>query len=198
MSPTVILASKSASRQALLRGAGVAFEPRGSGVDEDITKARITGSGGGPKEVAEALAAEKALAVSRTTPGLVIGADQTLDFQGALVDKAESMAEARSRLRALRGQTHYLHAALAIAQDGVVIWTLNETASLTMRGFSDDWLDGYLERAGEQLLGSVGCYQLEGEGVQLFSAIEGDYFAILGLPLVPLLSFLRDKGALAE
>lgn len=196
--PGVILASKSASRQNLLRGAGVAFETRGSGVDEDVTKARILKQGGGPKEVAEALAAEKALAVSRTAPGLVIGADQTLDFEGALIDKAASLAEARERLWAMRGRTHYLHAALAVARDGVVIWTLTETASLTMRPISDAWLDGYLDRAGEQLLNSVGCYQLESEGVQLFSAIEGDYFAILGLPLTPLLDLLRREGALAS
>lgn len=189
---TLILASKSASRSALLRGAGVAFETAGSGVDEDETKRRMLGEG--PRAVARALAAEKAVAVSRRGPGLVIGADQTLDLGGTLFDKAEGLVEAKDRLMILRGRTHLLHSAVALAEDGKVVWEETVSASLTMRFFSEAFLDGYLQRGGENLLGSVGCYMLEGEGAQLFDSIDGDYFTILGLPLFGLLAELRRRG----
>lgn len=188
------LATKSAARIALLRGAGLAFEAIGSGVNEDAVKRDLLKGGGTPAAVAEALAAEKALAVSRTRPGLVIGADQTLDLEGRLYDKAETLAEARARLMELRGRTHRLWSAAAVAENGEVVWRTLEGAALTARPYSDTWMDGYLARGGDALLGSVGCYMLEGEGVQLFERIEGDYFTILGLPLLPLLAFLRDRG----
>jgi len=147
--------------------------------------------------VAEALAELKAIKVSRHRPGaLVIGADQTLDLAGALFDKAETMAEARERLQHLRGKTHKLHSAVVVALDGVAIWREVPAARLTMRSFTDAFLDAYLARADESLLGSVGCYRLEDEGVQLFSRIDGDYFTILGLPLMGLLDLLRRYGAL--
>jgi nucleoside triphosphate pyrophosphatase len=194
----VVLASKSVSRQAILKAAGVPFEAVGSGVDEDAAKAALLARGQGPRQVAIHLAEAKALAVSKTRPGaLVIGADQTLDLDGELFDKAESLGEAHARLRRLRGRSHYLHSAVTVARDGVSAWTTLESPRLTMRAFSDDWLDGYLSRGGEALLGSVGCYLLEDEGVQLFERIEGDYFAILGLPLLPLLACLRAAGALS-
>lgn len=186
------LASKSASRGALLRGAGIAFETAGSGVNEDATKLRLAEEG--PRAVAQALAAEKALAVAETVEGLVIGADQTLDLGGFLFDKAETLAEARDRLLVLRGQTHQLHSAVALAQGTALVWEETVSASLTMREFSDDYLDAYLARGGEGLLGSVGCYQLEGEGAQLFERVDGDYFTILGLPLFGLLRELRLRG----
>ena len=193
--PRLTLASKSASRAALLRGAGVAFEMVGSGVDEEATKQEMLHAG--PKAVAAALAVQKALAVARTTPGLVIGADQTLDLGGVLFDKAESLTEARDRLMLLRGTTHQLHSAVALAQDGAVVWEETVSASLTMRDFSDAYLDGYLESGGQALLGSVGCYMLETQGVQLFEQIDGDYFTILGLPLFGLFGELRRRGVLA-
>jgi septum formation protein len=193
----VVLASKSASRAAILAGAGVPFEAVGSGVDETAAKARLLAEGAGPLKVAEALAEAKALAVSAMRPdALVIGADQTLDLGGALRDKAETLAEARERLTELRGRDHALRSAVVVAKGGAVVWRLTESPHLSVRDFSDGFLDGYLARNGEGLLGSVGCYQLEGEGAQLFDRIEGDYFAILGLPLVPLLEFLRRDGAL--
>jgi septum formation protein len=127
---------------------------------------------------------------------LVIGADQTLELDGELVDKAVDLAEARTRLSSLRGRTHRLHAAVAAAEDGEVVWRRIESPALTARDFSDAFLDRYLARAGEAVLASVGCYFLEGEGAQLFDRIEGDYFAVLGLPLLPVLAMLRDRGAL--
>jgi septum formation protein len=195
----IVLASKSASRQAILRGAGVPFETMGSGVDEDAAKAQLLAAGVGPREVAEHLAEAKAVAVSKALPGaIVIGADQTLDLDGALIDKAETLGDGRNRLRRLRGRSHLLHSAVAVAQHGAPIWNYVESPRLTMRAASDTFIDGYLTRHGEALLGSVGVYQLENDGAQLFDEIDGDYFAILGLPLLPLLRLLREKGALAE
>ncbi|HEY1749999.1 MAG TPA: Maf family protein [Caulobacteraceae bacterium] len=195
--PTIVLASKSRSRAAILSGAGVPYETEDSGVDEAALKARLLAQGATPRDVAERLGEAKALAVSARRPGdIVVGADQTLDLAGQLFDKAADVAEARARLVAMRGRGHALHGGLVVAEGGAVVWRTTETSRLWMRGFSDAWLDGYLARGGEALLGSVGCYLLEGEGAQLFERIEGDYFAILGLPLLPLLAFLRERGAI--
>lgn len=193
----VILASKSAARAQVLSAAGVAFETLGAGVDETATKDRLLAKGANPRDVALALAEEKAAAASKERAGLVIGADQTLDLDGRLFDKAETLDEARERLAMLRGRTHQLHSAVALAKDGAVIWREVPAASLTMRDFSDAFLEAYLARHGDGLLGSVGCYRLEDDGVQLFEAIDGDYFTILGLPLMGLLGQLRERGAVA-
>ena len=193
----VVLASTSAIRQQILRAAGVAFEPVAAGVDETSVKDSLLAEGVGPRDIADALAEAKAVKISRRRPGLVIGADQTLDFEGRLIDKAESVDEARERLQALRGKTHKLHCGMVVARDGQAIWREVVTTTLRMRPFSDDYLDGYLERNAPGILSSVGCYQLEGEGIQLFDRIEGDYFAILGLSLIPLLDLLRRHGAVA-
>ncbi len=192
----VVLASTSASRKAVLTGAGVTFTARSPGVDEDAAKASLLAEGAGPREVADALAELKAVRVSARAEGLVIGADQTLDLDGALFDKAASLGEARERLKALRGRPHKLHAGVVVAKDGAPIWREVQTATLWMRPFTDDFLEDYLTREGEALLGSVGCYRLEGLGAQLFSRIEGDYFAILGMPLMGLLDLLRRYEAL--
>ncbi|MDP3298899.1 MAG: Maf family protein [Phenylobacterium sp.] len=192
----IILASQSLARSQLLAGAGVMFDKIVSGVDEDLIKARIQGEGGSPRAVAQALADIKAVTVSDLQPGLVIGADQTLEFDGVLYDKAPSLEAARARLLALRGKPHHLHSAVTLAQDGEVLWSETASATLTMRDFSEPFLDAYLEMEGEGLLGSVGCYRLEGPGAQLFADIEGDYFAILGLPLLGVLDQLRQRGAL--
>ncbi len=193
----VILASRSAARAAILRGAGVTFETADAGVDEDALKAGLLAEGVGPRDIADALAEAKAVKLSARNPGvLVIGADQTMDVDGALYDKPASMVLARERLTALRGRAHRLHSGVVVARDGEPIWREVVSVTLTMRAFSDAYLDGYLERGGEVLLGSVGAYQLEGEGAQLFSRVEGDYFAILGLPLWGLLELLRQHRAL--
>jgi septum formation protein len=190
----VTLASQSRVRGDLLRAAGVAIQTASPGVDEDAVKRRL--SAASPRQVAAVLADEKALAVSALRDGLVIGADQTLEFEGRLYDKAHDVAEARERLNAFRGKPHQLHAAVSLARGGAVIWRETVTATLTMRDFSQPWLDSYLADHGAEVLSSVGCYQLENVGVQLFSVIEGDYFAILGLPMLGLLEALRREGAL--
>jgi septum formation protein len=192
----VTLASKSSARQAILRNAGVAFEAVGSGVDEDATKAGLLGEGASPREVADALAELKAVKVSAKRPGLVIGSDQTLDLDGALFDKVDTVEAARAQLIKLRGKTHKLHSAVVVARDGRPIWRVVETSKLSARDFSDAWLDGYLDRNAPDILSSVGCYFLEGEGVQMFDRIDGDYFSILGLPIMGLFDFLRLHGAL--
>ncbi len=191
---SVILASKSAARTAVLKGAGVAFETAVSGVDEDAVKTALLAEGQGARAIAESLAELKAQKISQSRPGLVIGADQTLEFDGRLYDKAETVEEARARLKLLRGQPHQLHSAVVVAKDGAPIWRDMVSCTLTMRDFSDDFLEDYLVREGEAALGSVGCYRLESLGAQLFSKIEGDYFAILGLPLLGLLDLLRNHG----
>lgn len=193
----LVLASKSAARRAVLDGARVAYQVDVAGVDEDAVKVERLAAGDGPREIAEALAELKAVKISRSRPDYVIGADQTLDLDGTLYDKAETVEAARERLRILRGRTHLLHAAVCVARDGAVVWRQTAEARLTMRNFSDDFLEDYLAREGQQALGSVGCYRLEDLGVQLFSKIEGDYFAILGLPLLDLMAFLRAEKVLS-
>jgi len=197
MSPRIVLASQSGSRKAILTGAGVPYEAVSPGVDEDALKDGLLASGASPREVAAALAEAKAIALPRAADELVIGADQTLEFEGRLYDKAASLEEARGRLKLLRGHTHRLEAAVVVARGGVPIWREAVTSTLTMRDFSDDFLETYLVEEGPASLSSVGCYRLEGPGAQLFSQIEGDYFAILGLPLLGLLELFRREGALA-
>lgn len=190
----VVLASTSVSRRAILQAAGLDFDAVSPGVDEDAVKLSCLASGAPPRRIAVVLADQKALAVSRSMPGLVIGADQTLDLDGALYDKPRDLAQARQTLAALRGKTHHLHSAIAAARDGAVVWRACQTASLTMWTFDDVFLDAYLTDQGEAVLSSVGAYLLEGRGIQLFDKIEGDYFSILGLPLLPLLAFLRSRA----
>ena len=192
----VTLASASASRAAILRAAGVDFRVVAAGVDEAAVKAQMIGVGADARQIAAELAQRKAIQVSGEHAGLVIGADQTLEFEGAIYDKPEDAARAREQLERLRGRTHLLHAAVAVAREGQILWAASDTARLTMRPFSDRFLNAYLERQREGLLATVGAYRLEGEGVQLFEAIDGDYFSILGLPLLGLLALLRREGAL--
>lgn len=193
----LILASRSAARRALLAQAGVVFAAEDAGVDEDAVKA--VSSHLTPAELAVELASAKALAVSRRDPeAWILGADQTLEFDGGLISKAASTEEARARLLALRGASHGLHSGLALARDGAVVWSGVETAVMHMRDFSDAFLDAYLAAEGEVLLTVVGAYRLEGLGAQLFEAVEGDYFTVLGLPLWPLLRELRRAGVIAS
>jgi septum formation protein len=190
----IILASGSKIRGQLLRAAHIPFEAISPGVDEDQVKAELVSAT--PGQIASILAERKALAVSTKRPGdLVIGADQTLEFEERLYDKSASLAEARERVLMLRGRTHHLNAGVVLARDGQVVWQDLVVSRLTVRDFSDGWLDGYLAR-NPQVLASVGCYELEGEGVQLFDRIDGDFFAVLGLPLTGLIAALRREGAL--
>lgn len=192
---TIVLASRSAARVALLAAAGIAVVADAADLDERAAEAPLAGAA--PGEVALHLAAAKAAAVAGRHPGaLVVGADQTLDLDGERFDKAESIAAALDQLRRLRGRTHRLSSAVAVARDGAVLWRHVAEAHLAMRAFSDRFLESYAAACGEELTATVGGYRLEGRGVQLFEAIEGDHFTILGLPLLPLLGFLRTVGAI--
>jgi septum formation protein len=192
----IVLASASSARRRLLAAAGIACEVEPSHVDEAEVKAGLLPEGATPRAVADCLAELKAVRVSARRPGaLVIGSDQVLALNGILFDKPPDMAHARAHLRAFRGKRHTLVSAVVVARDGAAIWRHVEEAHLTMRPFSDEFLDAYLAAAGESVLSSVGVYALEGLGAQLFSRIEGDHFTIQGLPLLPLLDFLRAQGA---
>lgn len=195
--PDVILASTSPARRALLTAAGVPFTALSPGVDEEAAKASLAAEGLSPRDMADALAELKALRISNRKPGLVIGADQTLDLDGVTLDKAPTVEAARERLLSLRGRSHKLHSAVVVASGGQPIWREIVTAKLTVRSFSDAFLEAYIENAGDALTGAAGAYYLEGLGAQLFDKIEGDYFAILGLPLTGLLDLLRRYGVLA-
>ncbi|MFA4894373.1 nucleoside triphosphate pyrophosphatase [Brevundimonas sp.] len=191
----LILASKSAARRAMLEGAGVPFSVQVADVDEEAVKA--THDPADAAGLALELARVKALAVSRhDADAWVLGADQTLAFDGGLVSKAKSPGDARTQLTAMRGKTHQLHSGAALARNGQVVWSGVDTVDLRMRNFSDAFLDAYLMAEGEGVLACVGSYRLEGMGAQLFEAVEGDYFTVLGLPLWPVLEELRRAGVL--
>lgn len=191
----LILASKSAARRAMLTDAGVIFSVQVADVDEDAVKTMHDPAD--PVGLAVELARIKALAVSRQNPDAwVLGADQTLAFEGGLVSKAGSLTEARNRLSAMRGRPHHLHSGAALAWNGQIVWSDVDTAAMRVRDFSDTFLDAYLAAEGEALLACVGSYRLEGMGSQLFEAVEGDYFTVLGLPLWPVLAELRRVGVL--
>jgi len=195
----LILASKSTARAALLRAAGVDFAVDAATIDENAVRTSFRADGCAAEEVALALAEMKAARVSRAHPGaLVIGADQLLDCEGTWFDKPADMAGARRDLRALRGRTHRQISAVCVVVEGATLWRCTKAARLTMRPFSDAFLDDYLARAGEEVCACVGAYRLEGLGAQLFACIEGDYFTILGLPLLPLLEFLRGHGVVGR
>ncbi len=197
MNGSIILASASESRAALLRDAGIVAEIHPAGVDESRTKDVGRREGWPIEAVARDLACEKATLVSRSAGAAwVIGADQMLECDGQWLDKAPTLEIARGQLLFLRGRTHRLVSAVAVVRRGIPEWTMVAEARLTMRIFSEDFLDHYLASCDSSTLGTVGGYRLEGRGCQLFSAIEGDYFTILGLPMLPLLAYLREAGAL--
>jgi septum formation protein len=193
---TVILASRSPHRAALLKGAGVVFETRDSGIDERAVEDAL-GAHALPEDRAQILAEAKALAVSEAeTDRIVLGCDQILALDGSILHKARTMEEARRRLLALSGNTHTLHSALALALNGEILWSDVFPAHLTMRRLTPEFIGRHLAGAGAGILGSVGCYQIEGPGLQLFERIDGDYWTIVGLPLLPLLKELRDRGVM--
>lgn len=199
MTRTLILASESASRKAMLTAAGVPFVALAAHIDETAILESMKADGATPRAIADALAELKAVKISRKAPGaLVLGGDQMLDCEGRLYEKATSVDQARQTLMSLRGKRHRLTSAAVIALDGAPVWRHVDEASLTMRQFSDAFLDDYLARAGTILTASVGAYALEGLGVQLFSQIKGDAFTIQGMPLLPILESLRTHGVIAS
>ncbi|WP_404423567.1 Maf family protein [Thalassospira australica] len=193
----LILASSSKARYSMLKNAGVACEAIASMIDEDGYKQSMKAEGASAAEAAETLAEMKALRMYRQQPdGIVIAADQMLECNGIWFDKPRDRDNTRAQLRALRGKTHQLVSAAVIYKEGSRIWGTIDTAHLTVRNFTDEWLENYLDTVGDEIYNCVGGYQLEGIGAQLFTEVRGDYFTVLGLPLLPLIGFLRDHGIL--
>lgn len=197
MRTSLVLASASPFRRQLLENAGLDFKAEAAHIDERAIEAPLEQSGESPDRVAIALARAKAIDVARRNSGaLVIGSDQTLSLGSRLYHKPKSLVEAAEHLRSFSGKTHQLHSAVALVREGEVLWDHVSPARLTVRDLSERFIATYIARVGEQVLSSVGAYQLEGEGIHLFSAIEGDYFTILGLPMLPLLEKLRILGVI--
>ncbi len=195
--PRVVLASSSRSRRRLLADAGLPAIGEAPQIDETEVKSALAAEGADTEQVAEALAELKAQRVARRYPGaLVIGADQMLECEGKWFDKPDDLNQAVQHLQALSGRTHRLVSSACVVRDGICLWHHGDHARLTMRPLSDAFIDAYLAALGERALDSVGAYQLEGLGAQLFTRVEGDYFTILGLPLLPLLEVMRQHRVL--
>lgn len=193
----IILASKSPFRATLLKNAGISFTAQAANIEERAVEAPLYDTGATPEDVALVLAEAKALDVSERNPGaLVIGSDQTLSLGDEVLHKPADMDAARRQLLKLSGQTHHLNSAVVLARDGETLWRHVSVARMTVRDLDSGFIGRYLSRAGVIALQSVGAYQIEGEGVQLFEKIDGDYFTIVGLPLLPLLVVLRREGAI--
>ncbi|MEL6859360.1 MAG: Maf family protein [Pseudomonadota bacterium] len=197
MSLDIILASGSASRRSLLEGAGIVAVPIKPNVDEDAAKQVMRAEALPIRDQAMRLAELKAIKVSATRPGLVIGGDQMLNLAEEAFDKPPTLEAAADHLRKLSGKSHRLETAIVIAENGVPVWRHLARPKLTVRTLSEDYISAYIAACGERLLSTVGAYQLEHLGAQLFTRIEGDYFSILGLPLLPLLGYLRVRGVIA-
>lgn len=195
MKKALILASGSETRRRMLMKAGLSFDVVRAQVDEEALKESLLAESAPAKDVADSLADAKARSVSMMHPGrIMLGADQILVQDGRIFSKAKTVDQAKATLRALSGKPHQLISAAVIYEDGQPVWRAVTTATLTMRKLSDEFIDHYLAALGEDAFWSVGSYQLEGLGVQLFSKIDGDYFTILGLPLLPVLDFLRGRA----
>ena len=195
---TLILASQSASRRAMLDAAGVAYTAEPARVDEDGVKAAMAGQP--PRDIADALAELKAVKVSQSHPGaLVLGSDSIIALaDGTLLDKPVSREDAADHLRAMAGGTHDLWSAAVIAEGGRLVWRHVERARLIVRPLSDEFIDSYLDTEWPAIAGCVGCFRIEGPGVQLFSRIDGSHFTVLGMPLLPVLDYLRVREELAS
>jgi septum formation protein len=193
----LVLASRSQARQTLLQAAGIPIEVYPADLDERLVESSVTTQS--PNAIALHLACEKAAAVARSHRGrLTLGADQVLALEGRRFSKPADRLAARAQLHSLSGRTHEIHSAIAFAQDGTILFEHVSVARLTMRALSDEFLDLYLDAIGDSAKASVGAYQLENYGIQLFDRIEGDYFTVLGLPLLTVLKFLRQRGCLAQ
>lgn len=194
MSERIILASGSAIRKQILDGAGLEYEVIVRPVDEAAIKDAMLAENSRLRDIADALAEAKAMRVSRQEPGFVIGADQIMVMEKTLFDKPKDMGEVRTRLLSMRGKMHELVGAVVICENGAPVWRHMSRTKLWVREFSDAFLDAYIETEGEALMKSVGAYRFEGPGAQLFEKVEGGFFAILGLDLLPVLDYLRTRG----
>lgn len=195
----VILASNSPIRAHLLRANGVPFTQRPARVDEDAVRRALQAERAPNRDIVDKLAELKAVKLSAREPGVfVVGADQILVHDGTLISKAETIEAAADTLRRLRGSTHQLLSACVIAQDGQPVWRHIGQARLTMHDFSDTFLDAYVARHETDLLATVGCYKIEDDGASLFTSVQGDYFSVLGLPLLEVLAFLRLRGVILQ
>jgi septum formation protein len=197
-SQRLILASGSTIRAQILDGAGLEYEVISKPVDESAIKMSMLAEGARLRDIADALAEAKALRVSRQETGFVIGADQIMVMDNELYDKPKTIDAVRSRLKLMRGKTHKLLGAVVVCENAQVVWRHLAVTTLSVRNFSDAFLDTYIEAEGEALTKSVGAYRFEGPGAQLFSKVEGDFFSILGLPLLPLLDYLRIREVIAS
>ena len=192
----IILASGSKIRAQILQDADVPFKVLSKPVDEGAIKSAMLSEGSRLRDIADALAEAKSMRVSRNEPGLVIGADQIMTMDGELFDKPPTVEAARERLLSMRGKVHKLIGAIVISEDGAPVWRHVSIVTLHVRNFSDEWLENYIAAEGELMTKSVGAYRFEGRGAQLFSKVDGDSFSIMGLSLLPLLDYLRLRGAL--
>lgn len=197
MTIPIILASGSQIRARLLAGAGIEFTTMSARVDEEAIKASLISEHVSPRDCADALAEAKALKASGRHPDcLVIGCDQTLEFKGTTLSKPASRDALLQQLRDMGGETHKLHSALVICETGRPIWRIVDSVSMQMRQCSDTFLRGYIDRNWDEIRHCVGGYQLEAEGIRLFSAVDGDYFGVLGMPLIKLLNYLAERGVI--
>lgn len=197
MTLSLVLASASPFRRALLENAGLVFAARAAEIDERALEKPLEEEGAAPEEVAMMLAEAKARDVAGHFPGaLVIGSDQTMSLGQRVYHKPKDMAEAGQHLLSLSGKTHRLNSAVVLMRDDVVLWRHVSSAQMSVRVLTPEFVDRHLQRVGSKALSSVGAYQLEGEGIQLFDRIDGDYFTILGLPMLPLLAKLRELGTI--
>ena len=192
----IILASGSPTRKQILEDSGVIFEVVVRPIDEASIKSAMIQEGASKLSIVSTLAELKSIKVSSETPGLVIGADQIMVFDGAIYDKPKTIKEARERLMAIRNQTHYLMGSVVVSEGGVSVWRHSSKVELKARSFTDKFIDNYINQEGEALLQTVGAYRFEKRGSQLFSSVKGDFFSVLGLPLLPLLDYLRTRNAI--
>ena len=192
----IILASGSPTRKQILEDSGVIFEVVVRPIDEASIKSAMIQEGASKLSKVSTLAELKSIKVSSETPGLVIGADQIMVFDGAIYDKPKTIEEARERLMAIRNQTHYLMGSVVVSEGGVSVWRHSSKVELKARSFTDKFIDNYINQEGEALLQTVGAYRFEKRGSQLFSSVKGDFFSVLGLPLLPLLDYLRTRNAI--